>query len=202
LKVGNNAIYTIPYNRIHQAIIAQSLPKDFVESTTQFFDHKSADELNLQGWLFELASDTQNADPVPLDTYPKTVPNCTSTATAHFTIALDTLTPLLSNIPVFFWNMGKIELQLTFANVFDSLYFYAPAPARTSPTVNVVGVFGSSPFPSGLGDALVPFNLDGGIRLQQDLETNQGADPFTVVMTEKDPADPTKTVTKTYKIWH
>jgi hypothetical protein len=47
LKVGNNAIYTLPYNRIHQQIISQSLPKEFVGSTTQYFDHKSADDLNL-----------------------------------------------------------------------------------------------------------------------------------------------------------
>jgi hypothetical protein len=165
LKVGNNAVYTIPYNRIHQSIIAQSLPKDFVGSTTQFFDHISADQLNLQGWLFELAPDTQNANPVPKGTYPKTLPGVqTSTATAHFTIALDTLTPLLSNIPVLFWNMGKIELQLTFANVFDGLYFYAPVPARTTPHCNVSGVYGASPFPAGLGDTLVPLNIDGGLK--------------------------------------
>jgi hypothetical protein len=55
LKVGNNAIFTVPYNRVHQMIIAQGLPKEFVESTQQYFDRHSADQLNFQGWLFNLA---------------------------------------------------------------------------------------------------------------------------------------------------
>jgi hypothetical protein len=54
LKVGNNAVYTVPFNRIHQMIIAQSLPKDFVESSTQYFDHNSANAGDVQGWVFNL----------------------------------------------------------------------------------------------------------------------------------------------------
>jgi hypothetical protein len=57
---------------------------------------------------------------------------------------------------------------LTFANVFDSLYFYAPAVPRTTVWVGVSGVYGSSPFPSPAGDALVPFVNGGGFVCNQD----------------------------------
>jgi hypothetical protein len=135
------------------------LPKDFVESTTQFFDHTTADKLGVQGWLFDFAPNTPDGG---TPTYPKPVNNCTATATAHFTIDLDTLSPLLSNIPVLFWNMGKIELQLTFANLTDCLYWYSPTPsistaiASNLPTSASPGLL---PFPTPCGQALVPFGM-------------------------------------------
>jgi hypothetical protein len=36
---------------------------------------------------------------------------------AIFILIYFALSPLLSNIPVIFWNWGKVELQLTFNNV-------------------------------------------------------------------------------------
>lgn len=58
-----------------------------------------------------------------------------------------------------YWNFGKIELQLTFNNLYDALYWYSPQPALVSLFVpGSQAVYGTTPFPHPQGCTLIPID--------------------------------------------